>query len=84
MQHVINRRYVASQDQEIAKALGPYTDTITRLAAADALRNFGLKTDGHLPTTVVGQTGGAGGLMESLIAGNLVSKATPAPAPATK
>ena len=84
VQHVINRRYVASQDQEIAKALGPYTDTITRLAAADALRNFGLKTDGHLPTTVVGQTGGAGGLMESLIAGNLVSKATPAPAPATK
>jgi hypothetical protein len=54
VQAAINRRYVASQDKEIALALEPYTATIQALAAAQALRSFGDKSDGKLPTTIVG------------------------------
>ncbi len=52
VQSAINRRYIASQDQAIAQSLSPYTGTIQALAAADALRNFGQKTDGKLPSTL--------------------------------
>jgi len=52
IQDAINRRYVASQDVEIAKTLQPYTATIQALASADALRIFANKSDGKLPATV--------------------------------
>ncbi len=52
IQDAINRRYIATQDEAIAQKLGPYTATIQALASADALRAFGNKTDGKLPTSV--------------------------------
>lgn len=52
IQDAINRKYIAVQDEAIAKSLGPYTNVIKDLAVAGALRSFGDKTDGKLPTTV--------------------------------
>ena len=60
VQQAVNRRYIASQDQAVAAALAPYTATIQALAAAEALRAFGQKTDGKLPTTIVGLPTGLG------------------------
>ena len=74
VQAAVNRRYIAAQDQAIAAMLQPYTSTIQALAGADALRSFGHKTDGKLPTTVVGLPADLGGLMGTLL------KAAPAPA----
>jgi hypothetical protein len=73
-QESINRRYIAQQDEIIAKALQPYAPTIQALAAAQALRNFGEKTDGKLPTTIVGLPTGVGGMLDTLL------KASPQPA----
>jgi hypothetical protein len=67
VQQAINRRYIASQDQAVAAALAPYTATIQALAAAEALRSFGQKTDGKLPTTIVGLPTGMGGLLSELL-----------------
>ena len=75
VQEAVNRRYIASQDQAIAALLAPYTATIEALAAADALRSFGHKTDGRLPTTIVGLPPELGPLMSTLL------KAGPAAAP---
>jgi len=74
VQEAVNRRYVASQDQAIAALLAPYTATIEALAAADALRAFGQKTDGRLPTTIVGLPPELGPLMSTLL-----KSAPPAP-----
>jgi hypothetical protein len=52
VQDAINRRFVSTQDKLIAEKLGPHTDTIKALASAEALRSFGNKTDGKLPTNV--------------------------------
>lgn len=52
VQQAINRRFIAVQDEAIAQKLAPHTKTIQSLAAADALRSFGNKTDGKLPTTI--------------------------------
>jgi hypothetical protein len=52
VQDAINRRYIATQDEAIAQKLEPHTLTIQRLATAEALRSFGNKTDGKLPTNV--------------------------------
>ncbi len=73
VQEAVNRRYIATQDQAIAALLAPYAGTIQALAGADALRAFGHKTDGRLPTTIVGLPTELGPLMSSLL------KAAPAP-----
>src|SRR5258708_5719830 len=52
VREAVNRRCIASQDQAIAALLAPYAATIQSLAAADALRSFGHKTDDRLPTTI--------------------------------
>jgi hypothetical protein len=54
VQDSLNRRYAAIQDQKIAQMLQPYADVIKILADAQAVRSFGDKTDGKLPTTFVG------------------------------
>jgi hypothetical protein len=67
VQNAVNRRYISSQDQAIAQALQPYIETVKALAAAQALRAFGNKTDGKLPTTIVGLPEDVGGLLGSLL-----------------
>jgi hypothetical protein len=67
VQDAVNRRYVAGQDQAIAALLAPYAATIQSLAAADALRAFGQKTDGRLPATIVGLPPELGALMSTLL-----------------
>ena len=52
VQDAINRRFIATQDEAIAKKLGPYTDAIKALATAELLRSFGNHTDGKLPTNI--------------------------------
>ena len=52
VQEAINRRYVSTQDLQIAQTLAPHTSTIQALAAAEALRTFANKSDGKLPTSV--------------------------------
>ena len=76
VQDAVDRRYIASQDQAIAAELAPYASTIQALAAADALRSFGRKSDGHLPTTIVGLPTDLGGLL-----GTLLRSGSAAPAP---
>ena len=66
VQEAVNPRYIASQDQAIAALLAPYAATIQALAAADALRAFGQKTDGRLPATIVGLPPELGPLMSTL------------------
>ena len=68
IQAAINRRYIAKQDEAVAKTLQPYTETIRVLAAAQALRSFGDRTDGKLPTTVVGMPSDVTGLLGALLA----------------
>jgi hypothetical protein len=67
VQAAVNRRYIANQDQAIAALLAPHAATIQALAAADALRSFGHKTDGKLPTTIVGLPTELGPLMTTLL-----------------
>jgi len=67
VQDSVNRRYIATQDKEIATALAPYADTIQKLAAAYALRSFGDHSDGKLPTTIVGLPPDLGGLLGTLL-----------------
>lgn len=67
VQDAVNRRYIATQDQAIASALAPYADTIQKLAAAQAIRAFGERTDGHLPRTVVGLPTDLSGLLGALL-----------------
>jgi len=67
VQAAVNRRYIANQDQAIAALLAPHAATIQALAAADALRSFGHKTDGKLPTTIVGLPTELGPLMNTLL-----------------
>lgn len=56
VQNAVNRKYIAMQDEDIAKRLQPYVDIIKALAVAQAIRTFGDKTDGKLPKTYVGLT----------------------------
>jgi hypothetical protein len=65
VQDAINRRYAATRDKEIAELLSPYTATIQALATAETLRSFGLRTDGKLPTTIVGLPSDVGVLLKS-------------------
>jgi hypothetical protein len=82
VQEAVNRRYIATQDQAIAALLAPYAATIQSLAAADALRSFGHKTDGRLPTTIVGLPTELGPLMSTLLkAGPPVNQPGPASQP---
>jgi hypothetical protein len=67
IQDAVNRRYVATQDAAIAAQLAPFAATIQTLAAAEALRAFGQKTDGRLPTTIVGLPPEVGPLMGTLL-----------------
>jgi hypothetical protein len=84
VQDAVNRRYIASQDQAIAALLAPYAATIQSLAAADALRSFGHKTDGRLPTTIVGLPPELGPLMTTLLrAGPATSTSGPTSGQAT-
>ncbi len=76
VQDAVNRRYIASKDREIAETLLPYTATLQALAAAQALRNFGDKSDGRLPTTIVGLPAN----VEALLTG-LLRAGSPPPAP---
>jgi hypothetical protein len=52
VQDVINRRYVASQEAEIAAQMAPHTGTLQALAAAEATRAAANKWDGKVPATV--------------------------------
>jgi hypothetical protein len=79
VQDAVNPRYIAAQDQAIAALLAPYASTIQTLAAAEALRSFGQKSDGKLPTTIVGLPTELGTLLGTL----LRSGPTGAPAPRT-
>ncbi|HTR19071.1 MAG TPA: hypothetical protein VMH91_03820 [Candidatus Paceibacterota bacterium] len=54
VQDAVNRKYIAMQDEDIAKRLQPYAEIIQMLAQAQAVRSFGDHTDGKLPTTFVG------------------------------
>ncbi len=54
VQAAVNRKYIAQQDEAIAKMLTPHKEIIMALAAAEATRMWGAKADGKLPTTVVG------------------------------
>jgi hypothetical protein len=67
VQEAVNRRYIATQDQAIAALLAPYASTIQTLAAAEALRAFGQKSDGKLPTTIVGLPTELGTLLGTLL-----------------
>jgi hypothetical protein len=67
VQAAVNRRYIAKIDQENAALLAPYAATIQALAAADALRAFGARTDGKLPTTIVGLPPDVGSLLGTLL-----------------
>lgn len=67
VQEAVNRRYIATQDQAVAALLAPYAATIQALAAADALRSFGHKTDGRLPSTIVGLPTELGTLLGTLL-----------------
>jgi hypothetical protein len=77
VQEAVNRRYIASQDLAIAALLAPYAATIQLLAAADALRSFGHKTDGRLPTTIVGLPAEPGPLMSTLLKSGAAPATTP-------
>ncbi len=77
VQDAVNRRYIATQDQAIAALLAPYTPTIQALAAADALRSFGHKSDGRLPTTIVGLPTDLGTLLGTLLRSGAGAPATP-------
>ena len=52
VQSAINRLFIANKDAASAQILAPYVQTLTALANADAVRNFGNKTDGKLPTNL--------------------------------
>ena len=67
IQSAIDRRYIADKDQQIAALLAPYAVTIQTLAAADALRAFAHKTDGKLPSTIVGLPSNVAGLLQGLL-----------------
>jgi hypothetical protein len=83
VQDAVNRRYVASQDQAIASLLAPYASTIQALAAAEALRSFGQKSDGRLPTTIVGLPTDLGTLLGTLLkSGSGAAASAPAASPA--
>jgi hypothetical protein len=77
VQDAVNRRYIAGQDKEIAAVLAPHADTIQKLAAASALRSFGIHSDGKLLTTIVGLPPDLGGLL-----GSLLNTRAPPPHPA--
>jgi hypothetical protein len=84
VQQAVNRRYIATQDQAVAAALAPYAETIQALAAAEALRSFGQKTDGKLPTTIVGLPTEIGGLLSELLKPGAPVGTGPAATPAPK
>jgi hypothetical protein len=73
IQDAVNRRYIATQDAAIAAQLAPYAATIQILAAAEALRAFGQKTDGRLPGTIVGLPPEVGPLMSTLLKSGVVA-----------
>jgi len=70
VQDAINRVFIAEMDQQIATNLAPHVATLQALAAANALRSFGEKTDGKLPRTIVNMPGDVGGLMGLLMSGH--------------
>lgn len=77
VQNAVNRKYIALQDEDIAKRLQPYSDIIKALAVAQATRTFGDKTDGKLPQTYVGMTPEV-----TAVLGQLLRTPAPAVAPA--
>jgi hypothetical protein len=54
VQDAINRRYISTQDKQVAELLQPYVETIMTLAVADGLRAAVGKFDGKLPQTLSG------------------------------
>jgi hypothetical protein len=52
VQAAVNRRYVASQDIEVAKALAPHTTTLQALATAEGTRTVANKWNGTLPSSL--------------------------------
>jgi hypothetical protein len=77
VQNAVNQRYISSQDQAIAQALQPYAETIKALATAQALRAFASRTDGKLPTTIVGLPQDVGGLIETLLSAGPAQQVRP-------
>lgn len=54
VQNAVNRKYIAAQDEAIARQLQPYADILKMLAEAQATRAAGDKWNGQLPSTFVG------------------------------
>jgi hypothetical protein len=52
VQSALDRRFVASQDIEVAKAMQPYTPTLQALATAQSTRTVAEKWNGALPSSV--------------------------------
>lgn len=52
VQDAVNRRYVASQDMEIASTMAPHTATLQALASAEATRTMAEKWNGAAPSSV--------------------------------
>lgn len=52
VQDVINRRYVASKEAEIASSMQPHTATLQALAQAEATRKVADKWNGAMPSSV--------------------------------
>lgn len=67
VQNAIDRKYIAMQDEDIAKRLQPYAPVIEALAVAQATRTFGEKTDGKLPSTYVGLTPQITAILQQLV-----------------
>ena len=86
VQSAIDRTFIAEKDALIAAKLAPWADTLLKLASADALRAFGEKTDGRLPSTIVGLPSNLAALTQSLLGPELLQKSlapgAPSPLPA--
>lgn len=67
VQDAIDRKYIAVQDEDIAKRLQPYATVIEALAVAQATRTFGEKSDGKLPSTYVGLTPEITAILQQLV-----------------
>lgn len=52
VQAAVDRRYIASQDIEVAKAMAPHTATLQALATAEGTRTVANKWNGALPSSV--------------------------------
>lgn len=67
VQDAINRVYISSKDAEVAKNLQQWIPVLQGQATAETIRDFGAKTDGKLPTTLVGIPNSIPSMLKSLL-----------------